>query len=164
MRQRATWLLLAALVLALPLAAQEWAGRQRVQGIVLNENGEPIPGATVTLTLGEEGPPPLQTDNKGRWTVLAEFEGYVPAESPLRIPTKERLEISLRPIPPELYADPNRALERLKKGNELLGEGKPAEARAEYEAALEDLTEDSRVQVLLPIARTYYLEDNSARR
>jgi Tfp pilus assembly protein PilF len=42
----------------------------------------------------------------------------------------------------------------------LLGEGKPAEARAEYEAALEDLTEDSRVQVLLPIARTYYLEDN----
>ena len=52
--------------------AQSWAGQGRAQGRVLDEEGEPITGATVTLeheALGG-GPPPVESDAKGRWALL----------------------------------------------------------------------------------------------
>jgi tetratricopeptide (TPR) repeat protein len=142
--------------------------------LVFNEEGEPIEGATVTLLLDEEGPPPLQTNDKGAWSFLGlksgkwivrvESEGLVPAEAEILVSefdrSKKPIEISLRPMSAETPGEPNVALDQLQRGNELLQEGKPAEARAEYEAAIEHIAVEERIQILLPIARTYYLEGN----
>ena len=62
----------------------------RLNGIVLTENGDPMPGATVTAENPDASPPRVeqQTDDSGRfsmiglvsgpWTVTAETEGYDP--------------------------------------------------------------------------------------
>jgi tetratricopeptide (TPR) repeat protein len=51
---------------------QEWrGGKTRVDGVVKNEKGEPIAGATVKLRWGKSGHggPDLTTDKSGRWAV-----------------------------------------------------------------------------------------------
>jgi len=66
----------------------------------------------------------------------------------------------LRELTPEMMAQANPAVAHLEAGNAFLQEGKPAEARAEYEAALETLAAESHAYVYLTIPRTYYLEEN----
>lgn len=177
MQRRATWLLLAAFALTAPVAAQEWSGRGRVFGIVVDEAGEPIEGATVTLLFEEDGPPPFQSDKKGawsylgiksgQWTIRVEAEGYITAEAETLVSEFDRgkkpLEITLRPLSAGVEGEPNLALEKLQRGNELLAEGETTEARAEYEAAMEFVAVEEHIQILLPIARTYYLEGNMAK-
>ena len=72
------------------MGALAWAQVGRLGGIVLNEDGEPMPGATVTAEHPDGNRPRLeqQTDGRGRfsmiglasgrWTVTAETEGYHP--------------------------------------------------------------------------------------
>ncbi len=72
------------------MAASAWAQAGRLAGIVLDENGDPMPGATVTAENPDAARPRLeqQTDDSGRfsmiglvsgrWTVTAETEGYHP--------------------------------------------------------------------------------------
>ena len=51
---------------------QEWrGGKTRVDGVVKNEKGEPLAGATVKLRWGKSGHggPDLTTDKSGRWAV-----------------------------------------------------------------------------------------------
>jgi len=51
---------------------QEWrGGKARVDGVVKNEKGEPLAGATVRLRWGKSGHggPDLTTDKSGRWAV-----------------------------------------------------------------------------------------------
>jgi tetratricopeptide (TPR) repeat protein len=51
---------------------QEWrGGKARVDGVVKNEKGEPLAGATVKLRWGKSGHggPDLTTDKNGRWSV-----------------------------------------------------------------------------------------------
>jgi len=51
-----------ALVPAFEALAQDWKGRGRVQGKVVDEAGEPIRDATVTIVFGERGgPEPTKT-------------------------------------------------------------------------------------------------------
>ena len=68
-----------------------WAQAGRLGGIVLDENGDPMPGAAVTAAhpQGFRARLEQQTDESGRfsmiglasgrWTVTAETEGYLPA-------------------------------------------------------------------------------------
>ena len=162
------------LLFALPLGAQDWTGRSRIRGKVTEETGQPVVGATVTLTLREAGPAPIKSDENGEWSYLGlargtglghgEFEGYVPRET--EVPLQERdkaktpVEMTLRAVTPEMLAQANPAVAHIETGNALLAEEKPAEARAEYEMALESIDPDSHAYVYLTIARTYYLEDN----
>ena len=164
----------ALLVCVLPAIAQDWTGRARMRGNVVDEAGQPVVGAMVTLKLREGGPEPLVTDNKGEWAylglasgswiILVEMEGYVPAEAeiPLRQADKGKTPVimTLRALTPEMLAQANPAVAHLEAGNAFLAEEKPAEARAEYEAALETLDAESHAYVYLTIARTYYLEKN----
>ena len=72
------------------MVASAWAQAGRLGGIVLDENGDPMPGATVTAAHPDSHRPRLeqQTDDSGRfsmiglasgrWTVTAETEGYHP--------------------------------------------------------------------------------------
>src|SRR5215813_373564 len=62
-----------AALLALPAVAQEWrGGKARIDGVVKNEKGEPIPGAKVSLRWGKSGHggPDLTTDKNGRWSIF----------------------------------------------------------------------------------------------
>jgi len=158
-----------------PALAQDWAGRGRINGQVVDENQQPIEGARAFLLLDGKGPDPIVTDKKGRWsylglvggtwTVRIEADGYVPREGPAQVSqfgANKALMITLRPIPEEVLAEAAAtvAMKHLEGGNQLLSEGKPVEARAEYEAALVELEPENHPPVLMGIASTYYQEDN----
>jgi tetratricopeptide (TPR) repeat protein len=167
-----------ALVLTLPAAAaaQEWVGRGRVQGVVKNEAGEPIAGATVTLRLAENGPEPLTTNAKGRWTrlglahgdwsVIVDAEGYIGAQGAIKVYESgpgQSLDITLRrPTKEELAQaaanEQSAAIERLTQGNALIEAQQYAAARAEYEQALADLPVENHPPVLRAIANSFYAE------
>ncbi len=171
-------LLISSLLLGSTAQAQDWAGRGRLQGIVTDQNKNPIAGAKVTLYLAEEGqgPKPLTTDKKGRWstlglatgtwTVIIEAEGYKVAEGAARVIAEgigpgETLRVSLNPIPKELIeaSKAESPAGMIERGNALMIERKFAEARAEYEkaiAAIED--QASHPAILRGIVRTYYEE------
>jgi tetratricopeptide (TPR) repeat protein len=76
--------------------------------------------------------------------------------------TSPSVNVTVRPIPPEVLAEAAAAMSigHLDQGNELLQEGKFAEARAEYETAMTDLEPENHPPVLMGIARTYYQEEN----
>jgi len=158
-----------------PLLAQDWAGRGRLHGQVVDENEQPIEGARVLLHQDGEGPDQLVTNKKGRWsflglasgpwTIRIEADGYVPREGPAQVnefASAKALATTLRPIPEEMLAEAaaTKAMKHLETGNQLLSEDKPVEARAEYEAALVDLEPQNHPPVLLGISSTYYSEDN----
>ncbi len=166
----------ALLVLPGPLAAQDWSGRGRAQGIVTDLDGKPLEGATVKLSLPDDpdlGPEALTTDKKGRWSYLGlrngvwnvyiEYPGLVPSEGVVQVNefgTARTITIALRPIPPEELAEQaaTEAMKRLDEGNTLLAAGNYAEARTAYEAALEDLEPEYRPAILVGIAQTHYKE------
>src|SRR5262245_50419108 len=83
---------LAALAISLasaaPAAAQDWKGKARLDGRVVNDKGEGIPKAQLVFKLkGKEGGPSVETDAKGRfayfgfasgdWDVDITAPGYV---------------------------------------------------------------------------------------
>lgn len=73
MRHRSIFLGAAlSLILASPLAAQEWRGKARVDGLVKNDKGEPIEGCVVKLRWGKSGHggPDEKTDKKGKWAIF----------------------------------------------------------------------------------------------
>jgi Tfp pilus assembly protein PilF len=169
---------------AAPAAAQDWAGKGRLQGVVTNENSQPIQGARITLARGEDGkgggPAPLTTDAQGRWSHLGlaggawqitiELPGYVTSQGTAQVnefgPVPP-ITIQLRPIPAQQPAGGGTGgatreemLAWIEKGNALLKEKKYAEARTEYERVLAQLPAENQPPLLRGIATTYYEEDN----
>lgn len=156
-------------------------GRGRASGQVLDADGKPLPGASVTLRLGEPpaGPPSVTTDSGGRWAFLGlgagrwkltvEAPGWITAEGWVEVredgpasPTRLRLR-PLSEATPGGAEVPQTIYSWLEKGNALLSQGKPAEARAEYEKAARTLPPSERPEVLRAIARTWYLEGDRER-
>lgn len=166
---------------ALPLSAQDWKGRGRLTGLVTNEQGQPVEGATVIVKKEGtgDGPEPISTDKKGRWAmgglatgtweVTVELPGYVPAAGSTKviegnIPS-DPIRIDLRPVPkesPEVVKQSATA-GAIEQGNQLLTAGKYAEARAQYQTALATIEEDAKkAPLLVGIAQTYAAEGNKA--
>ncbi len=170
---------LLSLVISPTLFAQDWAGGERAQGIVVDASDSPIQGAIVTLRydLGsKKGPKPLKSNKKGRWSVLglkpgawtatAEAEGYVPREVRFTVfdaGANETVKIQLREIPAEVKEaeQRNEANDLLTQGNELVGAGKFAEARETYEKVLALLPEEEHAPILAGIASSYFREENN---
>jgi tetratricopeptide (TPR) repeat protein len=178
-----------ALALVSPLLAQDWVGRGRLQGIVKDEQGKPLAGAKVTLRPGSTGvdaanpgPPVITTDKSGRWSVLGlgggpwgvliELEGYIASEGKLNVteegPPAPAVIVTLKALSKEQKepAKPSKtqvANAAIAKGNELLGQQKYAEARAEYQKAMELLEPPNQVPILRGIASTYYKESTEAK-
>lgn len=171
---------------ALPAAAQEWAGRGRLQGEVKNEAGQPIEGVKITLRKGNDrvdaatpGPPALTTNKNGKWStlglgggawgILLEKEGYIPSEGQVQVnefgPAKP-INIVLKAITQEMrqqaQASAGGAGDEVRTwlaaGNDLLTQKKWAEARAEYQKAVEKLDAEFKPMVLRSIAQTYAQE------
>lgn len=169
----------ALLLITSPVLAQDWAGRGRIQGRVIDGENNPIEGAKVTLykeTPGR-GPASLTTDKRGRfgylglsggtWNVVVEKEDWVTSEG--SVPVTEfgggkPLTIELRQIPKEQLVEEAavEAVRELDRGNALLGEGKFAEARAIYEGALGKLEPAYHHLVKIGIANSYLNEGDAA--
>ena len=192
MRQTKLFLFLCLSVLGLfvaelPLSAQAWAGRGRVQGEIRDEQGKPIEGAKITLREGTDrvdpkadGPKPITSNKNGKfsllgldsgpWGILIEKEGYMPSEGQVQInefAVAQPLNITLKVIPKEVQqkaaeASGNaKAKAAIEQANALLGQSKYAEARAQYQQALSVLeTEDPvlKASIQRTIARTWFEE------
>jgi tetratricopeptide (TPR) repeat protein len=182
-------LLLCSLSSTLPLPAQDWRGRGRVQGVVTDQDQHPVEGATVTLRKGNDpvkaegpGPAPLKTDKKGRWSmlglahgawgVLIEKQGYIPSEGRINVEEEGLVPpilISLKPIPKEQAQQEqapskgSQALAAITDGNAALQADKLVEAREAYEKALALLDPPNQVPVLRAIASTYYRESGQVK-
>jgi TolA-binding protein len=144
----------------------------RVSGIVVDENGAAVEGATITIT--SPGAPSLQrvskTDNAGRFSVLlpdpawdysvsAEHDGYSPTVSQFRAAGKTELRITLHPpmAPPPPKVDPGVAA--YNQGVDLLQAGDRAGAEKKFSEAVAlrpDLAAAWRALAQLAYARKDY--------
>jgi tetratricopeptide (TPR) repeat protein len=176
---RAAWLaILVFAVGALSLSAQEWRGKARVDGRVLNEKGEGIGGAKLTLRRNGAGPEAVTSKSNGRWAYLGlaggawdidvEAPGYMPYKTTVQLSEIERvpsMDIRLQPEPkaaPKSAEVPKNAaadvIPILEHGNQLLQDKDYAGARAEYEKGLAAIPNNA--VILKAIAQTYYGEKN----
>jgi len=181
--------LLCSVCSALPLPAQDWRGRGRVQGVVTDQDQHPVEGATVTLRKGNDpvkaenpGPSPLKTDKKGRWSmlgiahgawgVLIEKQGYIPSEGRINVEEEGLVPpilVSLKPIPKEQAQQEqapskgSQAMAAINDGNAALQADKAVEAREAYQKALALLDPPNQVPVLRAIASTYYRESGQVK-
>ncbi len=69
-------------VASVPAWGQSWAGQARLQGLLRDESGKPVQGATITLRKGNgrvdpkaDGPKQLTTDKNGKWAILGLANG-----------------------------------------------------------------------------------------
>lgn len=166
-------MLLAFLVVASPASSQEWKGKGRLQGKVVDPDGEPMKGAQVSLhhrEAGGPGPKSLTTDKKGRWSYLGlvsgpwvltvQAEGFLISEGSVQVnehgPPSKPLHIQLkRPSTAQLQ---NTAADLIESGNQRMQDGDYAAARQLYEQALPDTPEANRAAVLRGIAQSFALE------
>lgn len=133
--------------IALEAPAQDWRGSGRIEGVVTDEAGQPLEGATLKAECAARGGgTTLKTDKKGRfvlggvvacnWAFDIHAEGFeprniavnLPGESARLAPVKVPLKRPAGP-PPELRA-------AAEKADAAYKEGRFADARAEYEKLL----------------------------
>jgi TolA-binding protein len=173
--------LLAVLIFAagvLSLSAQDWRGKARVDGRILNEKGEGIGGAKLTFRRAGAGPEAVMSKSNGRWAYLGlasgswdidvEAPGYMPYKTTVQLSEVDRvpsMDIRLQPLPkaaPKAEGVPKNAaadvIPILEHGNALLQQKDFAGARAEYEKGLAAIPNNA--VILRAIAQTYYGEKN----
>jgi tetratricopeptide (TPR) repeat protein len=96
------FLMVLLVVAGVPLWAQSWAGRGRLQGQIKDESGKPVQGATITLRKGTaqvdpkaDGPKTITTDKNGKWSllglangpwgILIQKQGYLDSEGQVNV-------------------------------------------------------------------------------
>ncbi len=130
--------------------AQDWRGRGRIQGIVLTEDGHPIPNVKVIFLLDEhEAKFELSTDMKGKWqaanirggewNIDFRAEGYEPRQISTNVSELVRakpIEIRLKRTEKNIVSE--NLSQHLAKGNELFNSKKYKEAIKEYQIILKE--------------------------
>jgi tetratricopeptide (TPR) repeat protein len=176
-RRLAGVLLLALLAVSAAARGEDWHGRGRASGRVLDAADRPLPDARVTLRAPDgSGPPPTTTDRRGRWAILGlaggryalavEAVGHIAGEGWVDVADEgpgSPLTVVLRPlseVTPGGAENPQAVYTWIGKGNSLLAQGKPAAARAEYAKALAEVPREQRPEILQAVARTWFLEGN----
>lgn len=177
--------LLVLAIASVPVQAQEWKGRGRLQGQVRDESGKPVEGAKLTLRVGsdqvdpkKDGPATIITDKSGKWSVLGltsgpwgvliEKEGYIPSEGRVQVnefAVAQPIITTLKVIPKEAIQKAEQqtaagqAKAAIERGNNLLAQEKYADARAAYQEGMGKL-EDKTLHpaILRAIADSYYKE------
>jgi tetratricopeptide (TPR) repeat protein len=134
-----------------------------------------------------KGPKPIFTDKAGRWSflglaggtwrILIDKDGYTPSEGVSKIvessfDVPQPIRVQLREFTKEQAQAAQAQAQKaagpggteikgwIEEGNRLLQEQKFAEARAQYEKAVEKLEPANRAPVLRGVAVTYYSEKN----
>ncbi|HUP42644.1 MAG TPA: tetratricopeptide repeat protein [Thermoanaerobaculia bacterium] len=157
-----------ALALAEPLAGQDWVGRGRAHGQVVDEQGDPVADATVTLHLPgrpDAGPEPEVTGKDGRWafggllggkwTVVIEHDGYMTSEGSFAVNEFA----PAQPLRVELQKSP---FSGIQEGQALIDQGRFAEARARFEEVLPDMDPHQQAQLHALIGNTHFEEQSYA--
>ncbi|MEO6194639.1 MAG: tetratricopeptide repeat protein [Thermoanaerobaculia bacterium] len=175
-------------VAGVPVWAQSWAGRGRLQGSIKDESGKPVVGATITLRQGDkqvdpkaDGPKTITTDKNGKWStlglaggawgILIEKPGYLPSEGQVKVneyAIAQPLNITLK-VPSQQQVQQVQAQQKdspaaqakvaLENANALLAQNKYAEARASYEEGMSKLEDKSLFpSIYRAIADSYYKE------
>jgi len=130
--------------------AQDWRGKGRIRGVVLTEDGHPIPNVKVIFLLGEhEVKFELSTDMKGKWqaanirggewNINFMAEGYETRQISTKLSELVRakpIEIRLKRTEKTIVSENISQL--LTKGNELFNSKKYKEAIKEYQIILEE--------------------------
>jgi len=165
--------------IAAPATAQDWKGRGRAQGVVSDEAGEPIEGAQVQLYTGfgenREGPELISTNAKGKWSFLGlrlgawnveiTKEGYDVSSGSFAVQTQrsDTIRTTLYAQVLEEVVDEKAiaAKASLEEGNALLAEESFDAARTAYRSAMDGLDTQYHGMILMEIARSYSLEDDS---
>jgi tetratricopeptide (TPR) repeat protein len=186
--KRVVFLMILLVVAGVPVWAQSWAGRGRLQGQIKDESGKPVEGATITLRQGDkqvdpkaDGPKSLTTDKNGKWSVLGlaggawgiliEKPGYLPSEGQVKVnefAIAQPLNITLK-VPSQQQVQQVQAQQKdspaaqakvaLENANSLLAQGKYAEARASYETGMSKLEDKTLFpSIYRAIADSYYKE------
>lgn len=177
MRQKQLFLYVLVLALftaALPLSAQTWAGKGRLQGEIRDEQGKPLEGAKITLRKGTDrvdpkadGPKSITTNKHGKWStlglaggpwgILIEKEGYMSSEGQVGVneyAVAQPLNITLKKPSQEVLqqaaksAEPSgnaKAKAAFEQGNAALQAGRYADARTSFEQGLTLLEEKDPV-------------------
>lgn len=165
------------LLVAVPALAQDWAGRGRLRGIVVDAENRPIEGASVELLKDGEagrGPDAFLTGKKGRWnytglvtggwTVRISKEGYRISEGQVSVseygggPGPEIKVVLNQDHAAQAAAQAEETMGHLEKGNALLQQQEFALARVEFEAALADLDEKQTPIVRKAIGDSFLAE------
>ena len=154
------------LALAVPAVAQDWIGRGRAHGRVVDENEEPVEGAKITLHLPgrpDAGPEPEVTGENGRWsfgglaggnwTVVIEKEGYVTSEGTFAV---NEFAVA-QPLQVQLQKNP---FSGIQEGQDLIDQGRYQEARERFQKVLPDMDPHQQAQLNALIGTTYYEEGN----
>ncbi|HVS13710.1 MAG TPA: tetratricopeptide repeat protein [Thermoanaerobaculia bacterium] len=167
-----------------PAAAQDWKGRGRVQGVVNDENGKPLEGAIVRLTMAgtEVGPEPLTTNERGRWSFLGlgggpwnveiEYPGYAISEGTMpvsEIRHNEALVLQLTRAETVAAAQGDTeaaaaqaateaATQALSEAGRLIEAGKLDQGRALLDEAMTQLDASKHPAILVMAARTWFQE------
>jgi Tfp pilus assembly protein PilF len=158
-------MLLVLLVCASVASAQSWRGMGRAAGKVMDEDGKPLEGVTVKMSLPGAGGTEVKTNKNGEWQVggIARGEWQVDFEFPPYESRRISVSIAeLSRIPPveiKLKLDVNEVIRtEVLKANDFMVKGQYAEARKIYEAVLAKYPSAYRLEPYL--ARTFYLEKN----
>jgi tetratricopeptide (TPR) repeat protein len=130
--------------------AQDWRGAGRIQGMVVDEGGQPIQGATLKANCAERGGgTTIQSNKKGEWVLGGvvgcnwafdvSAAGYETLQIAIRLPGESArlapVKVPLKKAKAEGGASPE--LQALaSKADAAYKEGRFADARAEYEKLL----------------------------
>jgi tetratricopeptide (TPR) repeat protein len=186
--KRVVFLMILLVVAGVPVWAQSWAGRGRLQGQIKDESGKPVEGATITLRQGDkqvdpkaDGPKTIATDKNGKWSVLGlaggawgiliEKPGYQPSEGQVKVnefaiaqPINKVLKVLSQQQVQQVQAQQKdspaaQAKVALQNANALLAQNKYAEARAAYEEGMSKLEDKTLFpSIYRAIADSYYKE------
>jgi tetratricopeptide (TPR) repeat protein len=164
---------LAVLLVASAVSAQEWRGQGRLGGKVVDEQGKALQNVVVQATLPHVVGAALQvkTDKRGEWffdelaeatwSLAFQLQGY----DPIKITSDADESGRFTQIKTTLKKsfDANGFIQsEVKKGDALLQQKKFAEARAVYDGIIAKVPQvEGNMQMYL--ARTYYYEGNPAK-
>jgi|Deesub1362B_J571_1020462.scaffolds.fasta_scaffold00200_24 tetratricopeptide (TPR) repeat protein len=154
------------LLLSILVLSQDWRGKGRVRGVVLTEDGKPIPNAKVIFQSDKYNATfEVITDEKGKWVVMGirggkwNIDFVAPGYEPMKISTQvseilraKPIEIRLKKTAKALATEKITAL--LEKGNELFAQKNYQEALIEYQNILSE--NPKLYQINLNIGNCYY--------
>ncbi len=160
---------LAAALIAVPALAQAGRGTARLGGVVVDKDGKPIDGATVTIVLNMAGSSIFETktDKKGEWgflglgtgnySVTASAKGYLPITIGCPVKQLDRnpkvtIKMEKEAAGSGIVQD-EKSFELLDQGNQFYKDGKYETALAMYEEFLDK--NPGAYQVILNIGDCY---------
>jgi len=131
-----------------PTRAQDWKGTGRIEGVVMDEAGQPIPDATLQASCAARGGgTTIKSDKKGRWVLGGivgcnwafdiSAPGYETRQIAVRLPSESaRLQTVRVPLKKAAVGASAELLALAANADVAYKEGRYAEARAEYEKIL----------------------------